>query len=267
MPLIQTDSQHYSDIADAIRDMSGNEETFYPSEMAAGVRSIPQTIAIQPIIYSLEEREVGVWTDGRPLYQKSYHYTGSLGSDSHVTLDSSMEQANTPYIGLVGICFVSTSISATAKMTQSTRLPYDVVLSGGDNLYFHNKSNYTIYEFYLTVQYTKTTDTPGSGTWTPSGVPAHHYSTEEQVIGTWTNRKPIYEKTYILNKTMGEISTSLLSDLNISACLDIYFLTWHGNLWKKFQSSYNNNTKLIVDKPENWMYIYCLVVQYTKSTD
>lgn len=30
---------------------------------------------VQPVIYSLEEREIGVWTDGKPLYQKTIQFT------------------------------------------------------------------------------------------------------------------------------------------------------------------------------------------------
>ena len=30
-----------------------------------------------PVIYSLEEREIGVWTDGKPLYQKTIYKTYS----------------------------------------------------------------------------------------------------------------------------------------------------------------------------------------------
>ena len=51
MPMIQTDSQHYSDIADAIRDMTDSQTEYYPSEMAAGIRSIP--------LYAQHEMYVG----------------------------------------------------------------------------------------------------------------------------------------------------------------------------------------------------------------
>ena len=47
-----------------------------------------------------------------------------------------------------------------------------------------------------TIQYTKTTDVPGSGTYTTMGTPAVHYSTDWHVVGTWWNGKPIYEKTF-----------------------------------------------------------------------
>ena len=41
MPMIQTDSQHYSDIADAIRAKNGTQNTYYPADMAGAISAIP----------------------------------------------------------------------------------------------------------------------------------------------------------------------------------------------------------------------------------
>jgi hypothetical protein len=63
-------------------------------------------------------------------------------------------------------------------------------------LYVISSENVSVYtEAYVTIYYTKTTDTAGSGTWNGQGGLAHHYSTNETVIGTWIDGKPIYEKT------------------------------------------------------------------------
>ena len=50
---------------------------------------------------------------------------------------------------------------------------------------------------YITLRYTKTTDAPGSGKWTPQGVPAIHYSENEAVVGTWINGKTLYARTFV----------------------------------------------------------------------
>ncbi|MBR1703169.1 MAG: hypothetical protein IJ716_14680, partial [Lachnospiraceae bacterium] len=60
----------------------------------------------------------------------------------------------------------------------------------------------------LILEYTKISDSPGSGTWTPSGVPAVHYSTEEQVVGTWMN-KPLYQRTFTLSSATVDKSNSV----------------------------------------------------------
>ena len=48
----------------------------------------------------------------------------------------------------------------------------------------------------ITLQYTKTTDQPGSGTFLTDGTPSHHYSTSEKVVGTWIDGSTLYERTW-----------------------------------------------------------------------
>ena len=68
----------------------------------------------------------------------------------------------------------------------------------------------------FTLIYTKTTDTAGSGQWTPQGVPAHHYSEDEQVVGTWIDGSTVYEKVIDLgtNTNIDYQSWTLSSIIN-----------------------------------------------------
>ena len=70
---------------------------------------------------------------------------------------------------------------------------------------------------YFIVQYTKTTDAPGSGKYVPSGAPAIHYTTDEQIIGTWIDGKPIYQKTVdcgaLPNATSKTVENSIISNV------------------------------------------------------
>jgi hypothetical protein len=79
----------------------------------------------------------------------------------------------------------------------------------------------------VTVQYTKTTDTAGSGQWTPQGVPAHHYSTDEQVVGTWIDGSTIYEKTLVLNNVAFDSSGSYRIDLSALGIKNCFPDTFH----------------------------------------
>ena len=45
----------------------------------------------------------------------------------------------------------------------------------------------------FTIKYTKTTDVAGAGLFVPSGIMAVHYSTTEQIIGTWLG-ETLYQK-------------------------------------------------------------------------
>ena len=153
-------------------------------------------------IYSTEEREVGVWTDGKPLYQKSF-----LGIDfANGRRDYQHGIANVDKI------FINHSATFIYKKDKTEFAPF-LFTGYNDQAQFVEgygriiqtvtptvitlKANANIYSDYtadITLLYTKTTDTAGSGKWTTSGVPAHHYSTNEQVVGTWIDGKPLYEK-------------------------------------------------------------------------
>lgn len=138
----------------------------------------------QPVIYSLEEREIGVWTDGKPLYEKTIDLgnTVSISYNSWTLLDydisniETLVYCNTPNYG-----------NLMAGKNPNGQLQCQTA-----------RNNDTVTSRYLTLQYTKTTDTAGSGSWTPQGVPAVHYTTDEQVIGTYLG-ETLYEKTIVVS--------------------------------------------------------------------
>lgn len=138
-----------------------------------------------PTIYSEEEKEVGVWIDNKPLYQKTL--TGN--SDPN----STSIRVNVSALNLDTIC------NAYLVTNSSTANTQDYYYDNADHLrwYYDDKVNEYLtieygssypsrpFEWRLTLQYTKTTDTAGSGTWTVEGAIAEHYKTNEQVVGTW----------------------------------------------------------------------------------
>lgn len=152
---------------------------------------------LQPVIYSEDEREIGVWVDGKPLYQKTINF-GALPNNgtkevSHGISDIDhiwifagwAENEINDYTNLLSLA--NTSLSGQWYFGVNKTLVQ--CWTGSD------RRNYST--CYVVVQYTKSTDTAGSGKWTPQGVPAVHYSTDEQVVGTWIDGSTIYEKTYI----------------------------------------------------------------------
>lgn len=146
----------------------------------------------QPVIYSEEEREIGVWKDGKPLYEKTIART--FDADEVYTVFASGID-----IAFIQSCFfeytsgryMSPYYMSSTNVANNISLNSDV-LSGALTLVNQTR---TARYFYVTVRYTKTADQAGSGTWTPQGVPAVHYSTDEQIVGTWVDGKTIYEKT------------------------------------------------------------------------
>lgn len=147
-----------------------------------------------PTLYSFQEQEVGVWVDGKPLYQITQYY-------------SSVTKGTTNYINH-GIQNVDTifCIDASCKYdgrNEVLKMPY-VSTNSNYNITFSNitptqfvvapGSGFTsVHDIYVTFCYTKTTDTPGSGSWTPDGRLKHIYSTTEQEVGVWVDGNKLYE--------------------------------------------------------------------------
>lgn len=152
-----------------------------------------------PLIYSDEEREVGVWRDGKPLYEKTKVFSGVSSTNGSISFD----------VTDIGIVFLANF----GELYEGCTMPYihgenQGLTVGG---FFDNKSTGLTWEFrsggqaeaplygFMTIRYTKTTDTPGSGIWNGQGGIAHHYSLQETIVGTWHNGKPLYEKTIIFD--------------------------------------------------------------------
>lgn len=154
---------------------------------------------IQPIIYSDEEREVGVWRDGKPLYQKTF--TADMAGQQSVVIpfsDSDIFVIKFECIahqeGSDGIISIEPKTSGSL-FTVETVEGYGIYTRTGLRITRPSTSSYEPPTIYCTVWYTKAADTSGSGTWTPSGVPAVHYSTNEQIVGTWIDGSTLYQKT------------------------------------------------------------------------
>lgn len=159
-----------------------------------------------PIIYSTEEREIGVWTDNKPLYQKTYILQSPIiinnsgtNINSYITNAATIEQITN-----------AEACNSTANLQTSNIF----VGKSNNNLlaYCAEAGSFDV----ITLTYTKTTDVAGSGQYNTLGVPTVHYSTDEQVIGTWIDGKPLYQKTYSINETIYNQDKSIdVSSLNI----------------------------------------------------
>ena len=174
--------------------------------------------------YSEEEHKVGVWVDGKPLYQRIF----DLGSDLVVSYssftDTSIDASNMETIvKVIGIYSTGATIyNLMANINNNIiRLQTD-----------RNGANANVR--YITLQYTKTTDNATGGVYAPI-IPmqmASKYSTDEKVVGQWTDGKPLYQKTITLSSI--DITTS-------SSGMYYYAMT---------TADYISNAELILGKTE-----------------
>lgn len=233
-----------------------------------------------PIIYSDEEREIGVWRDGKPLYQKCIN----LGTLEYDAGDYHYVNHNISNIDKIvecmGICSASDNqFIQIPSMRNSTT--YGITLSATASAirYSNNWITSSGWTFVI-LQYTKTTDTPGSGKYTTYGGLAHHYSENEQVVGTWIDGKPLYEKTiYIASVTSGssyQHNISNVKDISIYEIRAKRNTGWYSS-GHIFQDGINNITESFTIIPSStvlYAYLFgntitdCYVtVRYTKTTD
>ncbi len=157
-----------------------------------------EAYGFSPVIYSDTERVVGVWRDNKPLYQKTVNY-GSIPTGGASRLVAH---------GISNIETLANAVFTIQNGTQFRTLP-NVARSSADHqtLWYMTATEIGViagsnadvgsgYTGYVTLQYTKTTDVAGSGDYNTLGIPTVHYSTSEQVIGTWIDGKPLYQKSF-----------------------------------------------------------------------
>lgn len=152
-------------------------------------------------VYSNEERVVGVWTDNRPLYQKTFSIQSN--SQSRGMIEIPITDISTNIDDIIKFIGCTSNANYNRPVPLAYRYyEYSTITETLNLLYNKSSSKFVVYwrdiDFgtaYITVQYTKTTDTPGSGPYVTSGSYAHHYSTTEQVVGTWIDGSTLYEKT------------------------------------------------------------------------
>lgn len=239
-----------------------------------------------PVIYSDAEREIGVWEDGKPLYQKTV-FVGALPNNSTKTVAHNISD----YDFIVSI---KGSAQATSDPDYNEVLPFvnvdyrwnvqlDVI---GANIKITTITDASAYDkAYVTLQYTKTTDTAGSGKYTTLGTPTVHYDGEERVIGTWFG-KPLYRKVFTISNTIANVQTNTwtaipdIDDSNMKSVIKCTLIYWDsgsdGNITVNYDllASTNRtyfNNKLAVMHTRNSMVTYVagnkIIVEYTKLSD
>lgn len=159
-----------------------------------------------PQIYSLEEREVGIWIDNKPLYQKTFDLNNVVVSDNTwtndilSTHDTGIHILN--YNGVFGLGSTNYEFGQFAYYRNSSEY-FTVTLSDNDSINIRPNMNAgtPVTLNRVTIWYTKDIDTPGSGQYNTLGVPNHHYDDTEKIVGTWFG-ETLYERTFNIQQSL-----------------------------------------------------------------
>lgn len=223
-----------------------------------------------PALYSEEEREVGVWTDGKPIYQKNIPIPAIQSAQSGVLISN---------LGLN----IDNCIDIKVRLYKDTTPDNDTVIAtaGFGSMYFYYRKSedsiridmpfsWVVGRYgNLTIQYTKITDQPGSGTWTPEGQLAHHYSTSEKIVGTWIDGSTIYERTWDFGSNIQIPSNTWyntsIDSTNMDQLVDVVGYADEGAKWAMSGGCDGNVVELIQFRNNNIAVRY-LTLQYTKSS-
>lgn len=213
-----------------------------------------------PTIYSEEERQVGVWTDGKPIYQKSFIIENPITLVANEWTDTGIQKPNNIELVVSAEIYRQDNLgpifaSASAKNTRYIQLqcPLAYSLNAGS---------------IITIQYTKTTDTAGFGIWTPSGEIAHHYSTDEQIVGTWIDGSTVYERTIDFGSDItidNNWQTTSEPNTNMDKCISAILMSSSGNVRTNpsVQLDYGSYIRICYN---NWTDTgRYLTIQYTKT--
>lgn len=228
----------------------------------------------QPAIYSGEEREIGVWTNGKPLYEKTLEVNGTFNLSNNAWTDI----ISIPNIDIISeLSYYFSGISEIGMTDGRLRWSYSY---STEYLRAAASTGTTITNPIITIRYTKTTDTAGSGTWTPQGVPAVHYSTDEQIVGTWIDGSTLYEKTLKIEPVAlsnGSTIAHGISNLNIVVSSDMVMHRNNGEFVLPYTSQYNKTSNFIITSTDlsfvssdtwgssDYINLY-VTLRYTKSS-
>jgi hypothetical protein len=206
-------------------------------------------------IYSTDEKMIGQWIDGKPLYAKTIN-TGALSNAPNKKVAHSISNLGeivsmlATYHRTDGKWFQISNVHlTTANKTLQlsiTTTNVEIESNGGDYS--------DVDKSYVTLQYTKTTDSAisiGSET---------EYSTDEKVVGTWIDGKPIYQKTFEI--TSGISNDTAIELQNNCETLVGYRLNYADTpAWHVFLPEYVGRG-VSSSKLENLLMV-CPIIDYT----
>ena len=108
-----------------------------------------------PTNYSLEERCIGSWIDGKPLYQKTIN-CGNLPNNSSNNYPINVSNLDLIiFISGIAIGSVTLPLPNVHQITMSNQIS---IYHSNDNIVIATATDYSQYIGYITIQYTKTTD-------------------------------------------------------------------------------------------------------------
>jgi len=166
-------------------------------------------------LYSTSEKIIGSYTDGKPLYQKTIECE-ALPNNTTKSVAHGVSNLD-KIVDIKGCAYRSSDglfITLPRVATSTTYMCEINVKSGNVNI--TSSTDLSAFGWsYVTIQYTKSTDSAikvGTGT---------DYSTDEQIIGTWLDGKPLYQKSGTYTFTESKTDTTVNMPITLTNIKDV----------------------------------------------
>ena len=223
-----------------------------------------------PLIYSDEERKIGVWRDGKPLYQKTF-----IGTFQTQTIILPVNNTFLIKAWEVSVCDSNGKDSINCGYGNVSSEYVQAYYTANGELVIQNSFYQSRTNYIATIRYTKTTDTAGSGTWTTQGAYAQHYSTSEKVVGTWTDGKPVYEISLSMdnpaynwtknNHNIQNIKNIIASEISVMHGIHSFTPYFHST--SDFVGVIINEEGFYISSSGQSIDAISITLRYTKTTD
>lgn len=195
---------------------------------------VDPTLIVSDLDYSTEEQLTGKrWTDGKPIYQKNIKGKINVLNNSVRTVltDDNIDSlvSCTGHVNYEENDVISIPSAYFIPRFRTPDVTIECVQTGTTS---------RERDFEIIILYTKISDTASSPVAPPKFETMHNYSTEEKIVGTWIDGRPVYEKTIQIS------DTRITGDaFEIIFLENIDFLVHHSVMFKDI---YQNGAKYIL---------------------
>ena len=107
-------------------------------------------------VYSTEERKIGTWINGKPLYRKTV-YIEELPNENTGIYEHGIPNIDEKWIGNGSFVIETNGNSSPIPNTWGTSEVSGIYISP-QSIYIKTTANYSPRSAYITIEYTKTTD-------------------------------------------------------------------------------------------------------------
>jgi len=229
-----------------------------------------EMLAPTPFIYSESEEQVGIFIDGKPLYQKTINF-GTLPNNTGKSVAHGASNIDA-VVNITGYGKVGSSY---------TPMPYVAlqningvqITADATNININTAANRSSWTAYITIKYTKTTDTPWQGGFKAYGFTPVIYSKEEREVGVYEDGKPLYQKTIDVNVSVSSLNTWFYTGVTIAnadKCIFVVSLDSSGQTHPT-NGAFSANKEVAIAfgsiATSGTRNIKKVTLQYTKTTD